>query len=152
MKVADGFISVRIRLNASKVVDNKEELLEAASKRRFSLYQKWLFDVKKSGVIDKTADAVEVPQKSSVSLLHDYEHEAFKDLPEQEINHFNLFKEVFRYFNMAFNALVFGTENRRHLPAKPDEVAAMKMRLVQVNQLIMISLLAVIFALLLFGK
>lgn len=144
MKVADGTISVRLRLNASKLVDNRDELLEAAAKRRFAIYQKWLHDVKKTGIIDKAPDAIEVPQKCAKLFNQDSEHEFHKEMKDQEISHFNIFKEIFAYFNTAFNALVFGTEDRKRQTAKPDEVTAMKMKLIQTNQTIMMALLVLI--------
>lgn len=149
-RFADGTLSVRLRLQASKVVDNKDEMLEAAAKRRFLIYQKWLFDVKKSGIIDKSPEAVEVPTKCCFSVLADDENEFYKEIKDQQISHFNIFKEIFKYFNQAFNALVFGTEDRKRHSAKLEEVTGMKVKLIQINQVIMIGLLATIIILLLF--
>lgn len=148
MKLGDGFMSVKIRVNMSKLVDNKEELIDSVATRRFAIYQKWLSDVKKSGVIDKNQEVVEVPQKCGIQLVQDAEQEFINSIGEQEIGKSYGAKEVCLFINSCFNSLVFGTDKQGSTSEKNEELTLYKVRLVQANQLILFVLLLAILMLL----
>lgn len=148
MKVADGYLTVRIRVNMHQDIDNKDELIDSVVKRRFTIYQKWLHDVKKSGIIDKTTESVEIPQKCNVQLISEQEQEFSRQIKEQETSNSHLLKELALFLNKTFNLLLFGTEDRKETVSKSDELTLHKIRLIQVNQIILGFLILVVLFLL----
>lgn len=148
LKVADGYLSVRIRVNMHQDVDNKDELIDSVIKRRFNIYQKWLHDVKKSGIIDKSAESVEVPQKCNIQLMSELELEFNRQIKDQEMANSHILKEIALFLNKSFNLLIFGTEDRKVLHENAEDVTMYKFKLIQINQIILGALLIVVLILL----
>jgi len=156
MKVADGMMSVRLRLKLlQKDFPFYSELFDSVILRRFSIYQRWLSDVKKSGVIDKNSEGVEVPakplQKASIDPTpadsEDYYRDQFTLVDTQPL------KLVFRFLREAYSMVVLGNaDSRSSGRVKQDEVVLQKLRLVQAGQAVLVGLLLLVLLIQLIGR
>lgn len=155
-KVAEGMMSVRIRLKLlQKDFPFYPELFDSIIQRRFSIYQQWLSDVKKSGIIDKNSEGVEVPakplQKASIDPTptdsEDYFRDQFTLVDTQPL------KLAFRFLREAYSMVVLGNpETRSGSRPKQEEAMLQKVRLIQVGQGILLGLLLLILLIQLFGR
>ena len=149
-------MSVRLRLKLlQKDFVFQAELFDSIIQRRFAIYQRWLADIKKSGVIDKNSEDVEVPAKPLQKAVidptpadsEDYFRDQFVLVDTQP------FKLAFRFLREAYSVVVLGNpETRSGSRAKQEEVVLQKMRLVQAGQGILLGLLLLVLLVQLFGK
>lgn len=157
-KVGDGSMSVRIRLVPTRGIIQLEDMVDPTLRRRYQIYEKWLIDVRKSGLIDKQIEGIELP--SRCPQLASREHEidfgyTFKG-EDLESNHFlrNLFDlarktvQIVVYGDVAKDQ-VAGSGQGKH---KTDEQMLHKIRLIQTNQYFMFFVLFAILLYLLFAR
>lgn len=111
--VTEGIMQVKLRVKAAKSVQDVKDIMDAAIKRRFALYKTWLTDVKKSGIIDKNTEAIEIPQ-----VCFQYSRTQNKDIKDfgtseverpdfRHLNKVSFSKRFYLFLKTLFSVVLF---------------------------------------------
>ena len=132
-KVQDGLMTVRIRIVQYRPLVRYDDILDSAIRRRFGVYQKWLLELKKSGILEKGSD-VDVPTKCFQSRSSDPEHDYEFYFKEQELTRHHLLKDVWMLARRLVTFLINGqTTEQQHSKVMMEESNAKKIRLIEIN-------------------
>lgn len=141
VRLAENTLTVRMRIVTNKDIPMINEIFDSIIRRRFLIYQKWLADVKKADLIEKS-EQIEIPikcfQNSSQSPENDFEYLIEK---EEQGDKVSLSKEIVFGVRSLIQMVIFGQgdDSTESKEAQTDR----RLQMVYANQFGLLALLCI---------
>jgi len=139
VRLTENTLTVRMRIVTNKGIPMINEIFDSIIRRRFLIYQKWLADVKKADLIEKS-EQIEIPikcfQNSAQNPENDFEYLIEK---EEQSDKVSLSKEIVLGVRSLIQMAIFGQgdDSTESKEAKTDR----RLQMVYVNQFGLLALL-----------
>lgn len=141
VRLSENTLTVRMRIVTNKDIPMVSEIFDSIIRRRFLIYQKWLADVKKADLIEKS-EQIEVPikcfQNSAQNPENDFEYLIEKD---EQTDKVSLSKEIVLGVRSLIQMVIFGQgdDSTESKEAKTDR----RLQMVYANQFGLLALLCI---------